>query len=306
MSAIEKVFENSINIVFASNDNYALPTLVAIYSLIANSSESNNYDIVVFESDISDINKNLIQNLSDGYNNVSIRFFNTKKFFEEFDYFHYSYISVDTYSRLFIPDVMSAYDKVVYLDSDVIINTDIAELYNIDLDNNAIAGNRNYILITSYRKKPEFQNYYDNKLGINNIATCINAGVLVMDLNKLRKIDLFGCGLELLKKYKALLYADEDIINKVCQGKIKYLSSSWNWRYLIDNALIFDHHLLSFAQEWAQGLYSQKIIHYLSKEKPWNEPRVYYGEIWWDWAKKTPVYQTLLRKYFDEHPECLQ
>lgn len=30
-----------------------------------------------------------------------------------------------------------------------------------------------------------------------------------------------------------------------------------------------------------------------------------YADIWWKYAKKTPIYQALLKEYFDAHPEKL-
>lgn len=306
MSFINKVFENSIDIVFASDNNYALPTLVAIYSLIDNSSIDNNYDIIVFESDISDENKSKFFDLASKYKNISIRFFNTKKYFEEFDFFHYTYYSADTYSRLFVPEVMKDYDKIVYLDGDIIVLADVAELYNLDLEGNYLAGSINHPLVTSYYHNPDIKKYYDTMYPIDDIRKSVNAGILVMNLEKMREINLLKQGMDLLAKYKRLLYQDEDILNKVCSGKIKHFNSGWNYRVFIPEELIRDYNLLWLAQDWANGLYNQKIIHYTTKFKPWDEPQMYYGEIWWKYAKKSPIYQELLKNYFEKHPEHLK
>ena len=306
MNKLEKVFENSINVVFASDDNYAPCTTVAIYTLIEHTSNENNYDIVVFESGISEKNKQIMIDLAKDYDNISIRFFSTKKFFEEYEFFHYSYYTPDTYSRLYVPMVMEDYEKAVYLDGDIIILDDIAELYNFDLGDALIAGGRNYGLITSYYHKSDIRKYYDKMFPIKDIHQSINGGVLVMNLSELRKIDLVKAGTDLLNRYKRLLCQDEDILNRVCTDRIKHIESAWNWRFAIPEPLVYDYQLLWLSQEWSQGLHKQKLIHYICKTKPWDEPNMYYAEVWWAWAKKTPIYQDLLKAYFDKHPEQLE
>ncbi len=305
MKKLKKIYENSINVVFASDNNYAPCTTVAIYTLIAHTSKENNYDIVIFESGISDENKQIIEDLAKEYDNISIRFYSTKKFFEDYDFFHYAYYTADTYSRLFIPNVMEDYDKAIYLDGDIIVLADVAELYNFDLGDAILGGGRNYGLISSYYHNAEIRNYYDKMFPIKDIRNSINGGVLVMNLEKLREIDLLKQGIGLLDKYKRLLCQDEDILNKVCTDRIKHIESAWNWRFATPQPLLYDHKLLWLTQEWSQGLYEQKIIHYICKTKPWDEANMYYGEVWWAWAKKTPIYQQLLKAYFDKHPEQL-
>ncbi|MBQ8636211.1 glycosyltransferase family 8 protein [bacterium] len=302
---MEKIFDKSVNIVFAADDNYSLCTIVALYSLISHTSKENNYDIVIFESGISEENKKIMTDLVLDYKNISLRFFNTKKFFEEYKFFNYSYYTPDTYARLYIPDVMKNHDKAIYLDCDIIVLDDIAKLYDYEFGNNIVAGNRNYGLIVHYYQKPDIKKYYDELYPIKNIENSVNSGVLLMNLEELRKINLAKQGQELLNKYKRLLCQDEDILNKVCEGRVGFIGSEWNWRFAVPEPLIYDYRLIKFAQEWAKGLYSQKIIHYICRTKPWDEPNMYYADIWWAWAKKSPVYQILLKNYFEKHPEML-
>mgnify|MGYP002511525354 CR=1 FL=1 len=43
------------------------------------------------------------------------------------------YYSIETYYRFFIPNMFPQYDKVLYLDCDIAVLGDIAELYNTDI-----------------------------------------------------------------------------------------------------------------------------------------------------------------------------
>ena len=126
-----------------------------------------------------------------------------------------------------------------------------------------------------------------------------------MNLPKLRTVDLPKRTFELLDVHKELLYPDQDLLNLICEGNIKSLHNSWNFVFAITPSLIHNNKFLDLAIEWSQGLANQKIIHYISEVKPWKNPDMSYGDIWWKYAKKTPIYQTLLKEYFDEHPEHL-
>ena len=52
------------------------------------------------------------------------------------------YWSVGTLYRLFIPEILKNLDKIIYLDCDIVVNADIAELWNVDIGDNALAGAR--------------------------------------------------------------------------------------------------------------------------------------------------------------------
>ncbi len=299
MEKIKKIYPDSVNVVIATNNNYAPYTVVALTSLIAHTSDKNNYDIIVLETDVSDEYKNILSTLKK--DNISVRTYNVNKFFERNEFWHYSYWSKETYSRLCIPEIMEDYEKVLYLDVDVIIQADVAELYNTDISDYLIAGNRNYGLITSIRHSPSLQYYYGTVFPIKNVKNLINAGVILMNIPKLKELQLEDKAIDILDQHKKLLFQDEDLLNKLCEDKILYIDSSWNFRYAVPEKLVYDWQLLDIAQQWATGLHKQNIIHYVSKEKPWDYPNLYYSEIWWAWAKKSPIYQQLLKAYFDKN-----
>lgn len=293
-----------VNVVFATNNDYAPFLIVALKSLLEHISIKNFYCIYIFETDVSDTNKDIIDRMVKSYSNVEIVYCNTAKIFEENKFFHYTYYSQETYARLFVPDILDC-DKALYLDCDIIVLADVAELYNIEIGNNLIAGVKNFGLIAGYTFNPKLQEYYDKMYITKNLDEFVNAGIIVMNLKELRKLNLAQTGLAILNHYKHLLNQDEDILNRVCAGRILHVESGWNWRYVVPEQLIYDYRLIKLAQEWAKGLYNHYIIHYVSKIKPWDEPNMFYGDIWWSWAKKTEIYQDLLNRYFTAHPEKL-
>lgn len=310
MLTIEKAFENeSVNIVFGTNDKYARYMAVAMQSLIEHCSENHNYDIIVFETDVNDELKSKIISMADGHDNISIRFLNVSSIYDNYDtekLFCHLYFSKEMYLRLFIPEVLQSYEKAIYLDCDVIVQSDVAELFETDVEDNYIAACRDYNSIVNISYYPKVKVYFKEVLQIEDMNTYFNSGILVMNLPVLREVNLPEKTFELLEKYKELLYPDQDLLNLICVGHTKIMQNSWNFVFGINAALVQDNHFIDLAVDWSKGLADQKIIHYISEHKPWNTPEMSYADIWWKYAKKTPVYQELLKEYFDAHPEKLK
>jgi lipopolysaccharide biosynthesis glycosyltransferase len=210
------------------------------------------------------------------------------------------------YLRLFIPEVLSDYDKAIYLDCDTIIQADISELYEMDFEDNYICAARDYNSIVNIAYYPKVNYYFTQMLNFETMDNYINSGVLLMNLPKLRDINLPEKTFELLEKHKELLYPDQDIINLICKDKIKIIHNGWNFVFGINAALVHDNKFINMAVDWSKGLADQRIIHYISDQKPWNVPEMSYADIWWKYAKLCPIYQSLLKDYFDANPDKLK
>ena len=77
--------------------------------------------------------------------NMNLRFTNVDRELAGYDLStNNAHISVETYYRFLIQKVLPFYDKVLYLDSDIIINGDIAKLYNIDLQGKLLGASARY------------------------------------------------------------------------------------------------------------------------------------------------------------------
>jgi lipopolysaccharide biosynthesis glycosyltransferase len=298
-----------VNIVYASNNKYAPYLCVSLYSLIENVSDSNEYNVTVLETDISNEFKDIISSLQAGKNNVHINFINMDSELKNKgvdSLFCHLYFTKEMYLRIFIPDILQNIDKAVYIDIDTIITGDVAELYNIDLENNYIGAAKDFNTIVNYKYFKNIPIYFDEFIKLKNIKEYFNSGVLLMNLVKLREISIVEKTYNLLDKYKEFLYPDQDILNLICEGHVKIISNKWNFVPLINVALIHDETFQELAAEWSQGLCDRKIIHYISEEKPWNFPKNVVATGWWKMAKKTPVYQMLLKDYFSKHPQELK
>ena len=127
-----------IPIFFTVDDKYAPFLGVAMQSLVDNASDENMYIINIMttamnEENRAKINKYERENVKILYHDVTDLANNIKDKLYTRDYY-----SISTYFRLFIPNMFKQYDKALYLDSDIVILDDIANLYNIDIGNNYV------------------------------------------------------------------------------------------------------------------------------------------------------------------------
>ena len=119
-----------IPVFFAIDDRY-IPFLgVALKSLVDNTSKDNKYAIKILYTNVTEKNKLRIKKYEK--ENISIEFVDLNKQLEEIKGKLYTrnYFSNTTYYRLFIPNLYPQYDKVIYLDGDIVVLGDISELYN--------------------------------------------------------------------------------------------------------------------------------------------------------------------------------
>lgn len=173
-----------IPIFFTVDDKYIPFLAVAIQSLIENSTEKNYYLIKILYTDITEENKKKISKYE--RENVNIEFVDLNYYINKIKDKLYTrdYYSKTTYFRLFIPELYPQYDKAIYLDCDIVILSDIANLYNIDLENNLVAAAPDDVIQTI----EVFQEYAEKVVGVADYHNYFNAGILVMNLDELRKL----------------------------------------------------------------------------------------------------------------------
>lgn len=184
------------------------------------------------------------------------------------------------YYRAFIPLLFPIYKKAVYIDSDTILRGDIGELFDIELGDNILAAMPDPKVTVI----PEFRDYVDNALNVPH-EEYVNSGVQVMDLKKMRKIKYLSIMIDLIRRYDADLVApDQDYLNVILRGRIKYLDKCWN------------------AEPVKNLPKSVKLVHFNLFNKPWHYKNVPCEKIFWDAAKGTGFLGDLKRQQmnFDE------
>ncbi|EAH9643737.1 hypothetical protein EYX07_08875, partial [Campylobacter jejuni] len=128
----------------------------------------------------------------------------------------HKHISIATYYRFFIPSLFVNFEKVIYLDSDMLINSDISKLYDIDMNDFKLLAVKDIIVNLAHAKHKEIweKKIVDSckKCGIKDCSKYFNAGVLVFNMNKISFKDTIAC-FKMLKKIKDPYLNDQDILN---------------------------------------------------------------------------------------------
>ncbi|MCR4720367.1 MAG: glycosyltransferase family 8 protein [Lachnospiraceae bacterium] len=264
---------NPIPIFFACNDRYVPYLDVAIISLISHVSPDREYRITVLKSDITEHNQEMIR--KHATENVSINFYDVSKMLEPTkdklpNMFYYS---LAAYYRFFIETAFPQYEKAIYLDCDVILLNDIAKLYDTDVSNYLVGA----VYEQNTDRSPVFTNYVEEIIGIPH-NTYFNSGVMVMNLSEFRKEKVQEKFLWMLDKYHFdSLAPDQEYLNVICHGKVKYLPNGWNKH--------------SFPEPPEGEL---NLCHFALSNKPWHYSETINGEYFWEYAKLSEFYSFLL------------
>ena len=270
--------------IFFAVDNGYIPFLaVTLQSLIDNSSDKYHYSIKVLHVNVTSENKNAI--LKYQRKNVDIEFVDLTYYLEKVKDKLYTrdYFTATTYFRLFISDLYPHYNKAIYLDCDIVVLGDIAELYNTDLGNNLVAAAPDDII----QCNEEFQEYVEKVVGVSDYRRYFNAGVLVMNLDQLRKFKFQEKFLYLLSTVKFAAVQDQDYLNRLCKGRVKLVSVGWN-RMPMSTIRINPDDI--------------KLIHYNYVYKPWHYDNIIYQDYFWKYAEKTEFID-FIRKVKSEYTE---
>jgi lipopolysaccharide biosynthesis glycosyltransferase len=294
---------NSISVIMAFNDEYAPFAGVTILSILKNSSQFMNYDIIIFDGKISDRNKTHLNKIVSDFENAKIRYFDPDPIFGGFS-LPYRVWSREIYYRLYIPKVFSDFDRVIYLDADTLVNSDISNLFNVDMGGKSIGAVFDFGMamarIIKSKSPPgtgevETDIYLKSVLGLKNLDEYFNSGVLLFDI---KKCDKYMNDVEkILCEGFPYWFPDQDIFNKLYQGDVYYLDDRWN-------AFSTNGQMSALFKERSKSIYSkfiksQKdpfIIHYAGPAKPWKCANFDFLDYFWIMARNTPWYELILLK----------
>lgn len=236
------MIENKMNICLACDNNYAKYAGVVLASILKNASNEDNFVFYILDGGISDENKQNIESLK-SIKSCSMEFvsINNDLFSDYMRVKSHKYLSIASYYRLKLASLLPEVNKILYFDCDVVVNESLADLYNTEMGDYVVAGVHD-IKKRKVRSNPQY----------------VNSGVLLMDLDKIRKENLERDFLDYtLNNIDKIKCGDQEIINEVLKGRIKVLPDEWNVQSSnFTNRSSFTKH--------------PKIIHFVAKRKPWH------------------------------------
>ncbi|MBE6807900.1 MAG: hypothetical protein E7524_00350 [Ruminococcaceae bacterium] len=275
--------EQIIPIYYATDNNFVKYTIVSIYSMIKNASKNYKYHIYILHTEISSEMKNEVLKLGNG--NFEISFCDVTDYLKSIsdklpirDYY-----SKTTYYRLFIAEMFPEYDKAIYIDSDTVVQGDISELYLTDIGDSYVGACHEQAMV----QVDEYGTYAEKVVGVSR-HNFFNAGLLLINCDMFRMHFVLDKFIEYLHVYNFVVTQDEDYLNLICKDHVYWLDQRFNTE-------VFG--------EIPYSIKEAKIVHYIMTSKPWHYNDCRHGDIFWEYAKETAVYEEILgilNDYTDE------
>ena len=154
----------TIPIVMICDDNFVMQTCVALISLRLNQALQTNYDIYVIEVECNTNSIKQIQSMNSEQFNITIIHTSLNKYKNIKQLAH---VPLASLLKFDICDLIPQYDKLLYLDGDIMVRQDLSSLFLTDLEDNYVAG-------------------IAHSIGALTGAKKINGGVLLFNASKIR------------------------------------------------------------------------------------------------------------------------
>jgi lipopolysaccharide biosynthesis glycosyltransferase len=170
------------------------------------------------------------------------------------------HVSICTYYRLIIAEMLPlSISKVIYLDVDALVMGDIGELWDVELNKNVVSAVPQVGMTVS---DPYGLAMYE-ELGLPPDAPYFNAGVLLLDLARWRKMDLGRQALQFVAKYSGKLHFwDQAVLNGILAGAWGALDLKWN--------VCVGHLWQGNVAELVEQPGTVSVMHFASSIKPWG------------------------------------
>lgn len=282
---------SDVVVVFACSENFVPYLSVATQSIVENASASRRYDIIVLTRDISPASMITLtrQVKSD---NVGIGFLDVDAALGDIELPHHGHFRPETYYRLLAPQLLPNVDKAIYLDSDLIVEKDIAGLFDVDVTGYPLAATRDADTIGQIEGYDATVGpYLKNELGMRDPHDYFQAGVLLMNLAELRRT-VSPEEFLALSTQRMWRWLDQDVLNRVVNGN--YVRVHMRWNYLMDWQHLRRTHIVSNAPadvraEYDEAAADPAIIHFAGPDnRPWLYPDADRADNFWRYAMHSP------------------
>lgn len=276
-------------IVIAFTPNYLIPAATTLWSVLKHADVDDQFEVVSLLSEpLSDAFRNILESI-DTHNRVRFSYIELQHALKDV-YVDEKYTVAASF-RLLISELLPEYDTVIYMDCDMIIRNNLADLYrNIDLGDNYLAA--------VFEATLDFQIPGMRKLGFLP-GEYFNSGFLVMNLSQLRKDGMSKKFVEALQ-VDYLEFPDQDVLNMLCKNRVTPLPPYYNsirTFYLPQYKHFF---LQKYSPEDWDAVWEHGSIHYTG-DKPWRSFTVQF-DVWWQYflelPAKTRQYATINKKIF--------
>ncbi len=269
------------NFLFVSDNKYVNNLGVCTYSVMHNTCPyADNVRMFIMDCGITEESKAKLTAQTKRFDNAEIIFYDINALLDEVvpkveNHWHRA-----IYGRLFLNKILEQYegiDRIIYLDSDIIVNEPIMELFELDLQGHCLAG-----------VEDADESARRNVLNLPG-HTYINSGVLVIDTKRWVELDVGERVIEYINGFpEKLLYPDQDAINVILHNDILLIPLKYNFFWSICEKDIPKMKIyldMSYTEdEIREALHNIKIMHFA-------------GHDMWSMFGITPIPTKIFLKY---------
>lgn len=247
----------NIHVALTFDDNYLEQSIVLMTSILANKNDDEKIFFHIVDGGLSDFSKEILWNMR----NCTVEFHEVpQKLFEA--YKKTDYYPVSMLYPMVLPNII-AVDKLIYLDSDMVVNSSLKELWLTDLEDNYIAA-----VEDANGKK------YVKKFGLKKESRFFNTGVMLLNCKKWRENNIPERAVEYSMAHLGTRFCyDQTVLNILFEGKVKFLNLKWNLQYCPINVwATYDN-----KEEYKNAIKTPSIIHFVGDYKPWKKGLGYFN-----------------------------
>ncbi|WP_300935797.1 glycosyltransferase family 8 protein [uncultured Muribaculum sp.] len=253
---------DTIEIVCNIDESYVPYCGIMLTSLLENNRDVKT-EIHIVAANLSRTATESLRNIVENIFNQTIHFyFVGDEMVKNLPHFENDYISLSTYFRCFLTEILPQnINKVIYLDCDIIILDSLKPLWETDISGYAVAAVED--MNSSFIDK-------HSRLGLNETYLYFNAGVLLINLDYWKENQVFPRLINWLEHNRNRIVAhDQDLLNAVLHDETMYLPHRWNMQ---EGMLRRRRHTLPSSEEAIdREMRHPVIIHFAGKHKPWQE-----------------------------------
>ncbi len=271
-----------VNICMITDDNYVIPTVVAITSAIKNKCENVGYNFFIINTNISEYNKNKIKRLDNSETGVSINFINADINKYE-NLIAHSHVPITALLKFDLPNLLNL-NKVLYLDGDILVTKCLNNLFKLNIDN--------YYLAAVSDMGGCITQKFNERIGVDNY---FNSGVLLLNLEKIRNENIFSVLVKTKNEHPQWPCMDQDVMNYVLGSNVLWVDLKYNCMLPLYRHMEYS---LESINKFYNTNYSNQfemeddsvILHFAgeSERRPWENFNGTYSDLWNFYYKLSP------------------
>lgn len=266
-----------INIAYAPDDKYINQTVVSMQSAIEH---NKDIEFIILYSKLTNESIKKLQSVGGILRLVKM----DESLFSDLTLSHW--VTVQAWFRIKLPDVCPDLDKILYLDCDTLVRGNLDELFELDLNGKYLAGVKDVWGVSKYVKR----------LGMKS-PVYVNSGMLLFNCDYCRKEHFFDKIIDFAKNNgKIIEFCDQDSINKVVDENKIVLNPKFN---LMDTWWRGGYYEFEGEEEaeYLQAKENPVIAHLTGLKPAFKGCGNKFKDEWWDYAKRTTIYDELLKDY---------